>query len=63
MTPVEKEWFLSLPKDTKLDVLEDALKENKFGIFMAMTQVLLEAPLQQGGILTEEIESVRKKYF
>lgn len=63
MTPIEKEWFLSLPKETKLDILEDSLKENKFGIFMALTKVLLDAPIQGGGILTEEIEEVRKKYF
>ena len=63
MTPVEKEWFFSLPKETKLDILEDSLKENKFGIFLAMTKVLLDAPIQGGGISTEEIEEVRKKYF
>ena len=63
MTPIEKEWFLSLPKETKLDILEDSLKENKFGIFMALTKVLLDAPIQGGGISTEEIEEVRKKYF
>ena len=63
MTPIEKEWFLSLPKETKLDILEDSLKENKFGIFMAMTKVSLDAPIQGGGISTEEIEEVRKKYF
>ena len=63
MTPMEKEWFLSLPEETKLDVLEDSLKKNEFGIFMAMTKILLDAPIQNGGISTEKIEEVRKKYF
>ena len=63
MTPMEKEWFLSLPEETKLDVLEDSLKKSEFGIFMAMTKILLDAPIQNGGISTEKIEEVRKKYF
>jgi len=63
MTPMEKEWFLSLPEETKLDVLENSLKKNEFGIFMAMTKILLDAPIQNGGISTEKIEEVRKKYF
>ena len=63
MTPVEKEWFLSLPEETKLGILEDSLKEKEFGIFMAMTKILLDAPIQTGGISTEKIEEVRKKYF
>ncbi len=60
---MEKEWFLSLPKETKLNLLEDSLKESEFGIFMGMSKVLLDAPIQEGGILTEDIEEVRKKYF
>jgi hypothetical protein len=63
MNQQEKEWFLSLPEETKLDVLEASLKENKFGVFMSMTKILLEAPIQNGGISTEKIESIRKKYF
>jgi len=63
MNQQEKEWFLSLPEETKLDVLESSLKENKFGVFMSMTKILLEAPIQNGGISTEKIESIRKKYF
>jgi hypothetical protein len=63
MNQQEKEWFLSLPEETKLDVLEASLKESKFGVFMSMTKILLEAPIQDGGISTEKIESIRKKYF
>ena len=63
MNQEEKEWFLNLPEEVKLDVLENSLKEDKFGVFMEMTKILLDAPIQNGGISTEKIESIRKKYF
>lgn len=63
MNQEEKEWFLNLSEEIKLDVLENSLKEDKFGVFMEMTKILLEAPIQNGGISTEKIESIRKKYF
>jgi|32_taG_2_1085360.scaffolds.fasta_scaffold34726_4 hypothetical protein len=63
MNQEEKEWFLNLPEEIKLDVLENSLKEDKFGVFMEMTKILLEAPIQNGGVSTEKIETIRKKYF
>jgi len=30
---------------------------------MGITKILLDAPISGGGISTEEIEEVRKKYF
>ena len=63
MTPQEKLWFLSLPKEMKLKLLEDSLKEDEVVIFMGITKILLDAPISGGGISTEEIEEVRKKYF
>lgn len=63
MTIIEKDWILSLPKEIKLKFLEDSLKEDKFGVFLGLSKVLLDAPLCNGGILTKEIEEVRKKYF
>ena len=63
MTPMEKKWMLSLPKEMKLKLLDDSLKEGEFGIFMGITKILLDAPISGGGISTEEIEEVRKKYF
>ena len=59
----EKTFVLALPLKMKLDLLESALKEDKFGVFMAMTKILLEAPISEGGVPTEMIEDIRKKYF
>lgn len=58
-----KEWFLSMDKDVKLGLLESALKDNKFGEFMQLSKIVLDAPITEGGISTEEIENVRTKYF
>jgi hypothetical protein len=63
MKITEKDWILSLPKEMKLKILEDSLKEDEFGVFMGLTKILLDAPLSEGGIPTEEIEEIRKKYF
>jgi hypothetical protein len=63
MTTEEKLWFLSLPKEMKLQLLEDSLKEGEFGIFMGITKILLDAPIISGGVSSEEIEIVREKYF
>ena len=45
------------------DLLEDSLKEDEFGVFLNLSKVLLDAPLSEGGISTEEIEEIRKKYI
>lgn len=63
MTIQEKDWMLSLPKEIKLKILEDSLKEDEFGIFLGLSKILLDTPLCDGGIPTEEIEEIRKKYF
>ena len=63
MTIEEKQWILSLPIETKLGLMEDALKQDKFGIFFEFTKLFLDTPIGDGGISTEEIEEVRKKYF
>jgi len=63
MTTQERDWVLGLPKETKLRFLEDALKEDNFKIFLQISKILLDAPLCDGGISTEEIEEVRKKYI
>jgi hypothetical protein len=63
MTITEKDWVLGLPKEMKLMVLEDSIKEDEFGIFLNLSKVLLDAPLSEGGISTEEIEEIRKKYI
>ena len=62
-TEEETKWILSLPKEMKLKILEDSLREDEFGVFLNLSKVLLDAPLSEGGISTEEIEEIRKKYI
>ena len=58
MTTAEKDWFLGLPAEMKLTLLGDMLKEGKSGMALATAKILLDAPLSEGGILTEDINKV-----
>ena len=58
MTQDETNWFLSLPKEIKLDLMADMLKEDKVGIAMETMKILLDAPISKGGILSDEIQKV-----
>ena len=62
MTITEKTWVLSLPKEFKLDLLEKMLVEGKFGEAFQFQKILLEAPISEGGIATEELNEVFTKY-
>lgn len=58
-----KTWFLSLPKETKIEMLEDALKDDDtLASFLSLSKILLDTPLSEGGISSEEIDSVFNKY-
>jgi hypothetical protein len=57
-----KKWILSLPKEKKLELLDEALKKEKFNIFIGLTQILLDAPIVDGGISSSEINEIYKKY-
>jgi hypothetical protein len=59
----EEKWFLSMHKEVKLDLLNTALEKGEFGHFFQMVKILLDAPISEGGISTEEIEAIRKKHF
>jgi len=59
----EKEWFLSLSKEIKLELLEKTLVEGKYGYAMELMKILLDAPISKGGIVTEEINEVFQKYI
>ncbi len=52
----EDEWILSLSKERKLGFIRDLSKKNEFGMFMRLSKILLEAPLDEGGISTDEID-------
>ena len=56
------EWLLR-PEEIKLAELEDYLKQEMFAEFMVITKLLLDTPIQSGGISTEKIAAIRKKYF
>ncbi len=63
MTEQTGKWVLSLSKNDKLMFLEDMLKEQKYGMAFEFMDVLLKAPISKGGITTDEINKVWKKYF
>jgi len=58
MTTEEKDWFLSLPKETKLMLMDDMLKEDKTGMAFETMNILLEAPISKGGISSDEIKVI-----
>ena len=57
-----KTWFLSLPRDIKLKMLEDEMDEEGIGNFIQLSKILLDAPIGDGGIETEAIDSIYKRY-
>jgi hypothetical protein len=61
MTTEEKDWFLSLPKETKLILMEDMLKEDETGMAFSTMNLLLEAPISEGGISSDEISKIFDK--
>ena len=54
----EKKWFLSLPKETKLRLLGEMHSEGEAGMALATAKILLDAPITEGGISTDEISEV-----
>lgn len=58
MKTEEKKWFLSLPKEMKLRLMSDMLTEGETGMALATMKILLDAPISEGGILSEEISEV-----
>lgn len=58
MTTAEKDWFLSLPEEMKLELLGEMLKEGKAGMALETAKILLDAPISEGGVSTEEINKV-----
>ena len=55
-------FLLSLDREKQIKMLEDALKEDRFDIFTSLSKVLLDATLDEGGMPTELIEELFKKY-
>ena len=55
-------FLLSLDRKRKIRMLEDALKEDKWPIFKEFSKVLLDAPVKEGGLETEVIEGIFRRY-
>ena len=54
--------ILNMSYDMKIKLLEDALKEDKLGIFLQISKVLLDAPISKGGIPSEVFQAISDKY-
>ncbi len=54
----EKDWFLSLPAEIKLELLSNMLKEGNSIMALDAAKILLDAPISKGGISTEDIDKV-----
>ena len=57
-----KNLLLGIPKEKKIRMLEDSLRENKFSIFMEMSRIFLDVPLNKGGLETEIVRDIFKKH-
>ena len=61
----EKEMLLGMSKELKLGLLDDANKTGEYTIVRQIMKVLLDAPISEGGVSTEEIQEVldmKKQY-
>ena len=54
--------ILSMPREIKIQTLDDALKEDRFDIFMGLAKILLDAPISKGGIEADLIDEIWNKY-
>ena len=60
-----KEMFLGMSKEMKLGLLDDANKTGEYTIVRHIMKILLDAPISEGGVSTEEIQEVldmKKQY-
>jgi len=57
-----EKFLLSLDRKRKIRMLEDALREDKWSIFKSLSKVLLDTPLNEGGLETEEVHRIFRKY-
>ena len=58
----EIKWILTLSEEDKIMFLEDMLKEQKYKMAFEFMDVLLKAPISDGGVSTDLINDVWKKY-
>lgn len=62
---LEKDMLLGMSKEMKLGLLDDANKTGEDTIVRQMMKILLDAPISEGGISSDEIQEVlemKKQY-
>ena len=62
MTEVEKKWILSLPLERKIDLMKSMLEDDEIGHYLAFVNMLLEAPISEGGVSSDLINRVFNMY-
>ena len=55
-------FLLSLDRKKQIKMLEDALLEDRFDIFKNLSKILLDAPIDKGGLPTDVVSDIFKKY-
>jgi|TARA_B100001778_G_scaffold279704_1_gene244164 hypothetical protein len=55
-------FLLSLDRKKQIKMLEDALLEDRFDIFKNLSKILLDAPIDKGGLPTDVVSAIFKKY-
>tara|TARA_R110000751_G_scaffold221276_1_gene323790 strand:- start:413 stop:601 length:189 start_codon:yes stop_codon:yes gene_type:complete len=55
-----KDWFLTLNKEDKLKFVNDLYQEGKVMEAFYLVKILLDTPLDKGGVSTEEIKKILK---
>ena len=55
--------ILNFPREIKIKVLEDSLKENKFNVFFELSKILLDTPITNGGLESETIEKIHQEHL
>ena len=54
----EKKMLLGFSKEIKLDLLDKANKQGEHGIVFQMMKIVLDAPISEGGISSDEIKEI-----
>jgi len=62
MTTQEKNLILSLPIDIKIELMEGMLKDGQMLNYVEFINILLEAPISEGGVSKEMISEVFNKW-
>ena len=59
----EQQMILNFPREIKIQCLKDALTQDKIGVFLGLSKILLDAPLNAGGLESEIIEQIHSEHL